>query len=132
ACEAAEPEHNTHMRKLRDKLIQKIKQLPDTTLNGHLTERLCNNANIGFGKIEGESLLLRLSDLGVMVSTGSACSSHSLKSSHVLRAIGVEDHRIHGAIRFSLSRYTTFDEINYAVECVEKTVEELRKISPLT
>ncbi|MEM4244966.1 MAG: cysteine desulfurase NifS [Candidatus Nanoarchaeia archaeon] len=120
------------MEKLRDKLIEGIlKKIPDTMLNGSRTKRLCNNANITFKGIEGESMLLLLNEKGIAVSTGSACSSKSLEPSHVLLAIGLKHEEAHGSIRFTLSRYTTQKEIEHAVKAAQECAKKLRQISPL-
>ncbi len=121
-----------HMTRLRNLLIDNItKKIPDTQLNGPKDRRLCNNANIAFNFIEGESLLMQLDMNGIAVSTGSACSSQSLKPSHVLMAIGLKHEVAHGTIRFTLSEYNTEKEINYTVDNLTEIVKKLRKISPL-
>jgi len=123
-----------YMTKLRDKLIKELLRIPDTKLNGpsgkNLDRRLCNNVNISFKYAEGESILLRLDDKGIAVSTGSACSSRSLKPSHVLLAIGLKPETAHGSIRFTLGRENTMQEINYTIKTTKEVVEELRKLSP--
>jgi len=124
-------EEIARMEALRDKLISALLRIPDTHLNGHPTERLCNNASISFHFIEGESLLMQLDMQGIAVSTGSACSSKSLEASHVLLAIGLPHEIAHGTIRFSLSRYTTEEEIDYTIEKVIEAVARLRAMSPL-
>ncbi len=119
------------MESLRDRLIKDIlDNNPKTWLNGHPKKRLCNNANVSFKHIEGEGMLMYLSQKGVMVSTGSACSSNSLDPSHVLKAIGLPPADIHGAIRFSLSRYTIKKEIDHAVASMNEVAERLRQMSP--
>lgn len=133
AAEIAKPEHIDHMTYLRDKLIRNIlNDNKDTWLNGHPERRLCNNANIGFKHIEGEGILLYLSQKGIMVSTGSACSSHSLEPDHVLTAIGLRPEDSHGAIRVSLSRYTTEEEIDYSVDGINEVAKRLKEMSPYT
>jgi len=119
------------MKELRGKLIDSLLEIPDTRLNGSKEKRLCNNVNISFNFIEGESLLMKLDDKGIAVSTGSACSSQSLDPSHVLLAIGLKHEIAHGSIRFTLSKYTTQEEIDYVIKEVKKAVEELRELSPL-
>jgi len=119
------------MEKLRDKLISGVlKEIVDSKLNGHPKLRLCNIANFTFKDVEGESLLMRLDMHGIACSTGSACSSRSLKPSHVLLAIGLKLEEAHGSLRMSLSKYTTSEEISYTLEKLKNEVEELRKISP--
>ncbi len=125
------------VKKLRDYLIKRLcNEVDECYLNGSqdlsLDKRLPNNANFRFSYIEGESLLFRLSDFGIMASTGSACSSASLKPSHVLLALGLPHEKAHGSLRLTLSKYTTKEEIDYTVEKIKKVVEELREISPLT
>ncbi|MBW3014733.1 cysteine desulfurase, partial [Candidatus Woesearchaeota archaeon] len=132
AVELANDKHVAQMEKLRDYFISKVlKEIPDTFLNGSLKKRLCNNINISFRFIEGEGLLLHLDANGIAVSTGSACTSQSLEPSHVLLAIGLKHEDAHGAIRFTLSRFTTKDELDYTLRKLKEAVENLRKISPL-
>ena len=119
------------MTHLRDHLIQELLKIPDTHLNGHPGKRLCNNASISFHFIEGESLVMHLDMHGIAVSTGSACSSHNLEASHVLLAIGLKHEIAHGTIRFTLSKYTTKEEIDYTIEKVKESVKKLREMSPL-
>jgi cysteine desulfurase len=117
------------LRVLRDRLWDGLSQLEFVRLNGHPTERLCNTLNVAFGYIEGESLILKVPEIAV--ATGSACTSASLRTSHVLEAIGVEEGWSHGSIRFSLGRYTTAEDIDYAIERIRPAVAELRELSPL-
>ncbi|MBU4501717.1 MAG: cysteine desulfurase NifS [Nanoarchaeota archaeon] len=121
------------MKELRDRLIDGIqKSVVDAKLNGPKGDkRLANNVNISFKYIEGESMLYHLDGKGVAVSTGSACSSQSLSPSPVLISIGLKPEDAHGSIRFTLSRYTTKEEIDYTIDSVKEIVENLRKISPL-
>ena len=119
------------MTKLRDKLINGLLKIPHTQVNGSKENRLVNNVNISFNYVEGESLLMYLDDKGIAVSTGSACSSHSLKPSHVLMALGLKAEVAHGTIRFTLSKYTTDKEIEYTIKSVKEVVEKLRRFSPL-
>ena len=122
AVEIVKKEDIKKMGTLKDYFIEKIqKEIPETVLNGSKTKRLCNNINITFKYIEGEALLLRLDDKGIEVSTGSACSSRELKPSHVLTAMGIPAATAHGSIRFTLSKYTTKEEINSTL----KTIMEL-------
>ncbi|HLC88493.1 MAG TPA: cysteine desulfurase family protein [Candidatus Nanoarchaeia archaeon] len=120
------------MRRLSDKLIKEILKTPESRLNGPAGEkRLCNNVNVSFLKIEGESLTGYLNENGISASTGSACSSKSLEASHVLMAIGLTHEWAHGSLRLTLSKFTTEPEIDYVLETLPKIVEKLRKISPL-
>ena len=119
------------VRKMRDRLISELTKIPYSKLNGHRTERLSGNVNIGFEFIEGESLLLWLDISGICASTGSACSSASLEASHVLLAMGVPHEKAHGSLRLSISHETTDDDIDYIIETVPKIVEKLRNMSPL-
>ncbi len=122
-------EENEKIRRLRDKLERGLlATCPGARVNGR--NRLPNTANISFEFIEGESILLMLSDLGVCASSGSACTSGALEPSHVLRAMGVPFTLAHGSIRFSLSRYNTEREIDYVLEHMPPIVEKLRDISP--
>jgi len=130
ATEIATEEDVKQMTVLRNRLIDNIlKQIPDTMLNGSKENRLCNNANISFKYIEGESILLHLDMDGIAVSTGSACSSQSLRPSHVLKAICMTDVDAHSSIRFTLGRHTTEKEIDYTITKTKKIVADLRKMS---
>ncbi|MFA5992874.1 MAG: aminotransferase class V-fold PLP-dependent enzyme [Candidatus Pacearchaeota archaeon] len=121
------------MTKLRDYMIKKLLEVPESRLNGARgKDRLCNNINISFAKIEGESIAAMLNLKGICVSTGSACSSKSLDPSHVIMAIESNPERAHGSIRYSISKYTKKSEIDYVISETKKVVEQLRKISPLT
>ncbi len=133
AIELSSDKEIKYMEKLRNDFIEKtLKKIPDCYLNGPKEKRLCNNINITFRFVEGEALLMRLDMKGIAVSTGSACSSKSLEPSHVLKAIGLRPEESHGSIRFTISRFTTKQELDYALENLEKIVKELREISPLT
>ena len=121
----------SEVKRLRDKLEQGIlSQLGNAKLNSKAASRVPNTTNIGFEYIEGELILLYLNDLGIYASSGSACTSGSLDPSHVLRAQKVPFTSLHGSIRFSLSRFTTEDEIDYAIEKVPEVIRKLAKISP--
>ena len=98
-------------------------------LNGHPTERLPNNLNLSFGFVEGESLMMGVSELAV--SSGSACTSASLEPSYVLRALGVGDDLAHSSIRFGMGRFTTVEEVDYTAEQMISAVKRLREMSPL-
>jgi cysteine desulfurase len=134
ACELAWEnltEENIHLKRLRDKLETALLQsCPDTTVNGDVLERLPNTTNISFEYIEGEAILLRLNEYGICASSGSACSSGSLEPSHVLRAMGIPFTAIHGSIRFSLSRYTTEEEIDRVIDTMPGIIKDLRMLSP--
>jgi len=120
------------MHKMRDEIIENALKIPNTSLNGSKGEkRLCNNINICFNNIEGESIGSFLNSKGIFTSTGSACSSHSLEPSHVLLALGKTPLEANSSIRVTISKFTTEEEIEYFLEELKKTVEKLRKISPL-
>ena len=119
------------VRAKRDRLINSLLKIPYSKLNGHRTNRLPGNANIGFEFIEGESMLLWLDIAGIAASTGSACSSASLEPSHVLIACGVPHEKAHGSLRLSISADTTDEDIDYIIEKVPEIVEKLRNMSPL-
>ena len=124
--------HVAHMRKLRDKLISGLERVPYSVINGPRgDERSPANVNCSFKGLEGESMLLHLDLHGISVATGSACATTKLEPSHVLTAIGLKPEVSHGAIRFTLSRYNTDEEIDYTLEVVPKVVERLRKMSPV-
>lgn len=124
--------HIAHCRELRDYLVERILgEIPDTFVNGTMEARHPGNANITFKYIEGESILLLLDYKGVSVSTGSACSSKSLKPSHVLDALGVPVEMIHGTVRFTVGDFTTKEDIDYVVDVLKEIVEKLRLLSPV-
>lgn len=130
AKEALEYE-NTEVRRLRDKLESTIlKTIFNSRLNSGVANRVPNTTNIGFEYIEGELILLHLSDFGICASSGSACTSGSLEPSHVLKAMGVPFTALHGSIRFSLSRFTTEKEIDNVLAVMPRVIEKLVKISP--
>ena len=121
----------TEVKRLRDKLETNIlKNIFNARLNTKVTNRVPNTANIGFEYIEGELILLHLSDLGICASSGSACTSGSLEPSHVLRAMNVPFTAIHGSIRFSLSKYTTEKEVDYVCDVLPGIIDKLRNLSP--
>lgn len=121
----------TEVKRLRDKLEAGIlKNIFNARLNTGVAQRVPNTSNIGFEYIEGELILLHLSDLGICASSGSACTSGSLEPSHVLRAMNVPFTAIHGSIRWSLSRFTTEDEIDYVIEKLPPIIEKITSISP--
>jgi len=131
AVEIAKSKDVESMTRLRDKLIEGLLKIPNVQLNGPRKNRLSNNVNISFNNIEGESIGGYLENLGIYVSTGSACMSHSLEPSHVLKAIGLSPIQSNSSLRLSLSKYTTEEDINYVLNSIEKIVKKLRRISPL-
>ncbi len=131
AVEIADKKDIEKMIKLRNKLIDGVLQILNTRLNGPKESRLCNNVNVSFNNIEGEAIGGYLENYGIATSTGSACASHSLETSHVLRAIGLLPMQSNSSIRMSISKYTTEEEINYVLEVLPKIVEKLRRISPI-
>ncbi|MGM0598926.1 MAG: cysteine desulfurase NifS [Candidatus Rifleibacteriota bacterium] len=134
ACEEAMNgifEENNRIRQLRDKLEKGLtEQIPYTHINGNPQWRLPNTTNIGFEFIEGEAILLHLSAAGIAASSGSACTSGSLEPSHVLMAMDTPFSYAHGSVRFSLSKYTTEEEIDYVIETVPPIIQKLREMSP--
>ena len=121
----------TEVKRLRDKLESSLlKNIYNARLNTGIQNRVPNTTNIGFEYIEGELILLHLSDVGICASSGSACTSGSLEPSHVLRALNVPFTAIHGSIRFSLSKYTTEKEIDYVIEKMPPIIDKLIGISP--
>lgn len=134
ACEEAMNdifEENDRVRKLRDKLENALlSRVSHTYINGNPRWRLPNTTNIGFEYIEGESILLHLSDAGIAASSGSACTSGSLEPSHVLMAMEIPFSYAHGSVRFSLSKFTTEEEIDYVIEKVPPIIQNLRNMSP--
>ncbi|HUS47062.1 MAG TPA: aminotransferase class V-fold PLP-dependent enzyme, partial [Phycisphaerae bacterium] len=129
-CGREMPTEAPRLEALRDRLHQGITAgLDYVKLNGHPTRRLPNTLNLSFGYVEGESLMMKMSD--VAVSSGSACTSASLEPSFVLRALGVSDELAHGSIRFSLGRFNTPEEVDYAIARVVESVNQLRELSPL-
>jgi cysteine desulfurase len=134
ACELAKKhldEENTRVKPLTDYLEAKLlEKIPNTLVNGDRVHRLPNTVSVSFEYVEGESILLLLSDLGICASSGSACTSGSLEPSHVLRAMGVPFTAAHGSIRFSLSIYNTKEEMDYIIEHLPPIIQRLRDISP--
>jgi len=129
AYRIAAEERETEMarlQRLRDRLWHGISTLPDVTLNGDLQHSAANILNLSFANVEGESLIMALKDLAL--SSGSACTSASLEPSYVLRALGVGEELAHSSLRFSLGRFTTEEEIDYAIALVQKSVTRLRAL----
>lgn len=135
ACEIAEnkmDEYVPKMTRLRDKLIDNIlDEVDEAYLNGHREKRLPNNANFYFVAAEGEAIVLHLDSEGIAASTGSACSSKSLKASRTLLATGLDEQYAHCSLRLTLSRYTDEEEIDRAIEVVPEVIADLRDMSPL-
>ncbi|PLR48232.1 IscS subfamily cysteine desulfurase [Chimaeribacter arupi] len=121
---AAESER---LHRLRDRLWQGLSEIDGVSLNGSLAHGVPNILNVSFSHVDGESLIMALKDLAL--SSGSACTSASLEPSYVLRALGLNDELAHSSLRFSAGRFTTEDEIDYAVALVRKSVERLRRLS---
>ncbi|MCD4751408.1 MAG: cysteine desulfurase NifS [Thermoanaerobaculales bacterium] len=134
ALELAAENHDTdqeRIRRLRDKLQKELtNRIPFTQVNGGETERLANTLNLAIHFIEGEGILYQLSAVGICASSGSACTSGSLEPSHVLRAMSIPFTAVHGSVRFSLSRYTTEEEIDHVIEIFPEIVANLRRLSP--
>ena len=118
-----------HAVDMRERLLKGLEGIEEMSINGDLEHRIPNNLNISFAFVEGESLLMALKDLAV--SSGSACTSASLEPSYVLRALGLNDELAHSSIRFSFGRFTTAEEIDYAVVQIKQAVDKLRAMSPL-
>ncbi len=131
AVEVAKKKDFERMEKLRDRIIEGILRIPNTRLNGSREKRLCNNVNISFNNIEGESIGGYLETFGICTSTGSACASHSLETSHVLKAIGLLPVQANSTLRISISKYTNDEEIDYLLEKIVPVVEKLRRMSPI-
>jgi cysteine desulfurase len=116
---------------LRDRLIAGVlERIPYSSLNGHPTRRLPNNANIAFEFVEGESVLLLLDQKGIAASRGSACTSGSLEASHVLVALGLPYERAIGSVRFTVGKATTEADIDYLLDILPPLIERLRSVSP--
>lgn len=131
ACENAESE-NARLTRLRNRLIDELtSEIPEVQLSGHPTERLPNSASFLIHYIEGESILLSLDLVGICASSGSACTSGSLESSHVLTAMGVPHDIAHGSLRLTLGRENTDEDIDYVMQMLPGIVEKLRLMSPL-
>ncbi len=117
------------IRMLRDRLWKGLSQIEEVYVNGDMERRVPHNLNVSFNFVEGESLIMAIKD--VAVSSGSACTSASLEPSYVLRALGRSDELAHSSIRFTVGRFTTPEEIDYAVELLKRKVAKLRELSPL-
>ena len=128
-AEAEMAEENVKIEKLRDRLLAGFADMEEVVINGDMESRIPGNLNISFNYVEGESLMMAISD--VAVSSGSACTSASLEPSYVLRALGLSDELAHSSIRFTIGRYTTEDEVDEAITLVREKVQKLRDLSPL-
>ena len=120
---------NERIRMLRDRLLKGLDHIEETYINGDMEQRIPHNLNISFNFVEGESLIMALKELAV--SSGSACTSASLEPSYVLRALGRNDELAHSSIRFSLGRFTTEEEIDFAIGKINDNIGKLRELSPL-
>jgi cysteine desulfurase len=118
-----------HVQMLHDKFMREIGQIPDIFTNGDAVQRYPGNINLSFAYIEGESMIMAIKDLAV--SSGSACTSASLEPSYVLRALGVSEELAHTSIRFGIGRFTTEEEVDFAVKTVVGSIKKLREMSPL-
>ncbi len=118
-----------HALALRNRLWDGIKEMEEVHINGSVDQRVAGNLNVSFAFVEGESLIMSLKDLAV--SSGSACTSASLEPSYVLRALGLNDEMAHSSIRFSFGRFTTAEEVDFAIEKIRQAVDKLRDLSPL-
>lgn len=131
AAEEIAPERDRQLA-LRDHAIRRIlEEIPSAKLNGSWESRLANNVNFSFEFIEGEGMLLQLATRGICVSSGSACTSGSLDPSHVLLAIGLPHEIAHGSLRMTLGRDTTREDVDFAVDSLKATLQNLRMMSPL-
>jgi cysteine desulfurase len=120
---------NERVLGLRKRLWDGIKDMEEVYLNGDEEQRVAGNLNVSFAYVEGESLIMALKDLAV--SSGSACTSASLEPSYVLRALGREDELAHSSLRFTLGRFSTVEEVDYAIQKIRTEVGRLRELSPL-
>lgn len=120
---------NERIRMLRDRLYAGLTRMEEVFVNGDMDHRVPHNLNLSFNYVEGESMIMAIKDLAV--SSGSACTSASLEPSYVLRALGRSDELAHSSIRFSIGRFTTIEEVDYAVELIQRKVGKLREMSPL-
>ncbi len=120
---------NERIRMLRDKLWKGVSDIEEVHVNGDMDARIAGNLNVSFSFVEGESLIMAIKDLAV--SSGSACTSASLEPSYVLKALGRDDELAHSSIRFTLGRFTTEEEVDYAVKLLHEKIGKLREMSPL-
>ena len=118
-----------HAKRLQQRLLEGLKDIEQVFVNGDMQHRVPHNLNISFNYVEGESLIMGIK--GLAVSSGSACTSASLEPSYVLRALGRSDELAHSSLRMTIGRFTTEEEIDYAIATIRKNVEKLRELSPL-
>jgi cysteine desulfurase len=131
AVEIASDKDIKKMEKLRDKLIDGLLKIEKVSLNGSREKRLCNNVNVSFNNIEGEAIGGYLENEKIYTSTGSACMSHSLETSHVLKALGLTPLQSNSSLRISISKFTTEEEVDYFLSKIQGIVTKLRMFSPL-
>ena len=117
------------IRKMRDRMARELSKIEASYINGDLEHRIAHNLNISFNYVEGESMMMAMK--GIAVSSGSACTSASLEPSYVLRAIGRSDELAHSSLRITLGRFTTDEEVDYAIQLITEKVAKLRELSPL-
>ncbi|MGP1629837.1 MAG: aminotransferase class V-fold PLP-dependent enzyme, partial [Giesbergeria sp.] len=122
-------EVNASARALQKRLLDGLKDIEQVFINGSLEQRVPQNLNISFNYVEGESLIMGIK--GLAVSSGSACTSASLEPSYVLRALGRSDELAHSSLRMTIGRFTTEEEIDYAISTIRENVARLRELSPL-
>ena len=120
---------NARIQALHDRMLAGLKDVEQVFINGHLEKRVPHNLNISFNYVEGESLIMGIK--GLAVSSGSACTSASLEPSYVLRALGRSDELAHSSLRMTIGRFTTEEEIDYAISTIRHNVAKLRELSPL-
>ena len=122
-------EENKRIRALHDRMVAGLKDIDEVFINGHEIQRVPHNLNMSFNYVEGESLIMGIK--GLAVSSGSACTSASLEPSYVLRALGRSDELAHSSLRMTIGRWTTEEEIDYAISTIKHNVAKLRELSPL-
>ncbi|PIW95494.1 cysteine desulfurase NifS [Candidatus Kuenenbacteria bacterium CG_4_8_14_3_um_filter_39_15] len=127
----AKKEESKRLTKLRDYFVMELLKIPETILNGHHQQRLPNNINVTFKRIEGESIMLKLDAKEIYVSTGSACHSLSLKPSHVILAIGQDAGAAHGSMRFTMGKSTTKKDIDQVLKVLPKIINDLRRLTAI-
>jgi len=134
ACEIAKERLNeniSHFQTLHSSMLSKIvKEIPHVKLNGHPEKRIFNNIHLTFMGVNGEDLIIKLDEHGIAASTGSACSMHTQKASHVLKAMGFNHEQITGSLRMSFGYLNTLDEVDQTIDVLKKVVSELRSVSP--